>query len=284
MMNYISRITLILSAFLFFSLTACAPPKAVLKTSAQVLNELEPHFRVGKPAGSGPFPTIMYLHGASDNAWYDHPEKMTALLNEAGYATIFIDSYTGRGISGATLRTGRLLPAERAADLLVALNWAEQQSWVKKGALGAIGYSHGAMTIMDALVMAPPQRKPTGLIDVPGNSLSNLKASVLFYPWCAGDIMGVELNKSLDEDWNVALPILAILPGADTVSDASICSAILSRHAAKGLPVTTLKLPGVGHTFDQTKDDHGNTQPEYDAAATKKSYAAAIAYFDKYLK
>jgi dienelactone hydrolase len=282
--NSILKFSVILGAISALSLTACAPPKAVLKTSSQVLNELEAHYKIGKPSGAGPYPTIIYLHGASDNAWYDHPEKITATLNSAGYATIFVDSYAGRGISGTALRSGTLLPAERAADLLISLDWAGQQSWVKTDAIGVIGYSHGATTVMDALVLAPPSRKPAGLIDTPSSGISNLKAGVLFYPWCADDIMGIELNKVFDEDWDVAVPLLGILPGADKGSDAALCSSIFSRHADKGLPVSRLDLPGVGHTFDQVNDDHGNPQPEYDPKATEKAYDATMAFFDKHLK
>ncbi len=282
-MSFINTFKVTLAALVVLSISACAPPKAELKTSAQVLGEIEPHLRTSKPSGAGPFPTVLYLHGGSDSAWYDHPKEITAVLNDAGFATIFIDSYTGRGINGHSVRSGALLPAERAADLLIALDWAKKQPWVKQGSIGAIGYSHGAATILDALVLAPP-KKPTGLTDVPSNALANLNAAVLFYPWCATDIMGIELNKFADEDWNIAVPILSVLPGDDQGSDAALCSAVMDRHIAKGLPVTRLDLPGVGHTFDQTHDDHGGVQPEYNATAKKTAYDATLAYFKKHLK
>jgi len=278
------RILSLFAAVLALALAACTPPKAVLKSSQQVLSELEPHYRIGKPAGSGPFPTVILLHGASDNAWYDHFDKVTAQLNDAGFATVFVDSYAGRGISGTSVRGGTLLPPERASDLLVTLDWTINQPWVKKDGIGALGYSHGGATIMDALVLAPPTRKPNGLTDIPAAGMSPLKAAVLFYPWCADDIAGIELTKAYDEDWSAKTSLLAFLPGNDQMSDMDLCQSILTRHAAKGLPIRQVPLKGVGHTFDQVTDDHGNPQDTYDAAAAKKAYEDTLRFFTENLK
>jgi len=273
-----NRIVSVLGLITALVLMGCTPPKAVLKSSSQVLGELEPHFRVNKPIGAGPFPTVIVLHGASDSAWYDHFENVTAKLNTAGFATVFVDSYKGRGLSGQSLRGGTLLPPERASDLLVTLDWATRQSWVKQASIGALGYSHGAATIMDALVLAPPLKKPDGLTDAPPKGMSPLSAAVLFYPWCSDDVVGIELTKSYDEDWSADVPLLAFLPGNDTISDMKICTNILSRHQAKGLPITSIDLPGVGHTFDQKTDDHGNPQSTYDSRATQRAYGEAIKF------
>lgn len=260
-------------------LSACTPPKAVLKSSAQVLAELQPYYKISKPSGAGPFPTVIVLHGASDHAWYAHFEEVTKKLADEGFASVFVDSYGERGISGQSLQGGRLLPSERAGDLLVTLQWLKGQSWARQGAVGALGYSHGAATIMDSLVLAPPMRKPTGLKDPQADALSNLKAAVLFYPFCSSDIAGYEITKAYDEDWSMPLEMLAFLPGSDQVSDMKLCGTIFDRHKKKGLPITTVDLPGVGHTFDQVNDDHGNTQNTYDAKAKSEAYANTIAFF-----
>lgn len=137
---------------------------------------------------------------------------------------------------------------------------------------------------MDALVLAPPARKPNGLTDVPATGLTPLKAGVLFYPWCADDIAGIELTKAYDEDWSVQTPLLAFLPDNDQVSDIDLCKAILSRHENKGFPVQQVVLTGVGHTFDQITDDHGNPQNTYDAMAAQESYEASLRFFTENLK
>ena len=278
------RLLSLLSLFTLFILVGCTPPKAVLKSSAQVLGELEPYYRVSKPTGTGPFPTVIILHGASDFAWYDHFKNVAAKLNTAGFATVFVDSYAGRGISGPALRGGTLLPPERAGDLLVTLDWATRQPWVKQGAVGTLGYSHGAATIMDALILAPPKRKPVGLTDTPSKGITPLSAAVLFYPWCSSDVVGIELTKAYDEDWSVDVPLLAFLPENDMVSDMDICTNTLNRHKAKGLSVTAIDLPGVGHTFDQKTDDHGNPMDVHDAKASEMAYVKTIEFFKAKLK
>lgn len=279
MQSAYSRLIHLTCLLLLFALAACAPPQAVIKSPAQVLAELEPHYRVSLPEGAGPFPTILLLHGASDLAWYNHFETVSRSLNQAGFATIFVDSYAGRGLTGRALRSGRLLPGERAADLLITLDWAARQSWVQPEAIGALGYSHGAATIMDALVLAPPARTPTGLTTTPAGALQKLKAAVLFYPWCNADIMGVEVTKAYDEDWSEPVPLLAFLPLADKASDSKLCAEIFARESARGMPVTVRELPGVGHTFDQARDDHGNPQKEYNPDAAATAYATTIEYF-----
>lgn len=276
----------LLAALLLLALPelGCAPPKAEIKTPEQVLAELAPHYRTVLPEGSGPFPVVLVLHGATDNAWYSFPETLLNRLAQEGFAAVFIDSYAGRDITGRALRSGRLLPGERAADLLVSLQWVETRPWARKGAVGAIGFSHGAATIMDALVLAPPLRRPTGLSSSPEGGLAPLAAAVLLSPWCADDVMGIELTKAFDEDWNAEVPVLALLPGADKISDEELCAAIFRRHAEKGLPVSVLPLEKAGHAFFQKLDDHGNPQPEYDPALAAAAFDETIRFLRDHLK
>jgi dienelactone hydrolase len=137
---------------------------------------------------------------------------------------------------------------------------------------------------MDALVLAPPERKPTGLEYAPEGALDRLAAAALFYPYCSHDVMGVEVLKAADEDWSRPTPLLVFLPQADKVSDVQLCEDVFARHAAKGLPVEVVELHGVGHTFDQTHDDHGERQKEYDREAAQAAYRMALEFFERRLK
>ncbi len=160
----------VLAVLIFVLGGMAAAPK--MKTPGQVLGELEPHYRIFRPKGPGPHPAVMVFHGAADEAWKG-PEgneqfmHIITALRDKGYAVIFVDSYSGRGLSGSQLRSGTLLPAERAADLLVTLDWARKQPWVDRERIAAVGFSHGGTTIMDAFVLAPPKRRPAGLISAP---------------------------------------------------------------------------------------------------------------------
>lgn len=248
-------------------LGACAPPGPVMKTSAQVLAEIEPGFHVAQPAGAGPHPVVLVLHGASDKSWYPVYQEILDRFAQAGYAAVFVDSYTGRNVNGPALRSGAMLPGERAADLLAALDWTRGQPWADGKRIAAVGYSHGAATILDSLVLAPPGPGATGLKDVPAGGLDGLKAGVLYYPWCSGPVMGLELMKAVKNDWSAPVPILAFVPDKDRDSDVKLCTQILERHAAKGLPVEIVHYPNAGHTFSQAVDDHGNAVATYDAEA-----------------
>lgn len=264
-----------------------AAPK--MKTPGQVLGELEPNFRIFRPKSPGPHPTVMVFHGAADEAWKG-PEgneqymHIITALRDKEYAVIFVDSYSGRGLSGSELRSGALLPAERAADLLVTLDWARKQSWVDRDRIAAVGFSHGATTIMDAFVLAPPRRRPTGLLSVPPGGLKGLRSAVLYYPFCRGSVAGFQLVKAVKEDWEVPVPMLAFLAGNDELSDAKLCMKILKRHQSKGLPVRVREYPDSTHGFDGQYGSPEDESLRYDEKAARDSIHRMTAFLAENLK
>jgi len=241
----------------------CTPPPPVAKTVATVLSELQPHYRIFKPSGNGPYPTVILMHGASDRPWFSVYEGFAKEFQSAGYAAVWVDAYSGRGISGHAIRGGTLLPAERAADIYATLDWLKTQDWVRQDAIGVVGWSHGAATIMDALVLSPPARLPPGLTDRPNSSAADLKGAVLIYPWCSGSIAGFELLKAVKNDWTAETPVLGLIATADSVTDHALCRDILERHKGQGRPIEIVTFKA-GHNFDMTTDDYGKPWESYD--------------------
>ncbi|MBT4268966.1 MAG: prolyl oligopeptidase family serine peptidase [Deltaproteobacteria bacterium] len=265
------------------TLSACSIGKPVMKSTAQVHAELEPGYHIFKPKGDPPYPTIMMLHGASDTAWFAVYEGWAKDFQSEGYAVVAVDSYHSRGIGGRNLRSGTLLPGERAADILVTLDWMKRQSWIKQDAIAAVGWSHGGGTILDGLVLNPPKRRPTGLIDLPESTMMDLKAVVLFYPGCLDKVMGIELMKVIENDWEETPPMLAFLPRHDEVANMKLCARILDRHLAKGHPITYNWVNG-GHSFDQATDDYGQPFSTSDAKLKKQTWDQMFEFLDKQLK
>ena len=251
---------------LLLLLVACTPPAPPARQPGDVLSRLEPHFRLFKPAGEAPYRTILFFHSASDMAWYPAQETFIGNIVAQGYAVVYADMYSGRGLNGKAARSGALLPKEVAGDVMVTLDWARRQSWIDGERIAAWGVSLGAAGIMDALTLAGPGRMPTGLNTKPPGGLSGLKAAVLLSPWCSNDIVGFNMLASVHDDFTASVPLLAILPSADGSSDVALCREILERNRAAGATVRIQSYPGAGHTFAQPLDDYGNPFPDYDAA------------------
>jgi dienelactone hydrolase len=166
---------------------------------------------------------------------------------------------------------------------MIAVDWVSRQSWVAPGKAGLFGISFGAATIMDAFVLDAPGKMPTSLSQKPPGGLKTVKGAAMLSPWCASDVMGFNLIKAVHEDFSRKVPILAILPGSDSVSDQALCQSILGRHKAKGQDITIVPVSGAGHTFAQENDDYGDQFEDYDAAEAKKAWGRIYAFFKKRL-
>ena len=256
----------------------CALPPPKSKTSAEVLREIEPGYRVFRADRQGLQPVVLVLHAASDRAWTPDSDALVRRLVASGYGVVFIDSYTGRGISGSSLRAGALLPAERAADLLVTIEWAARQPWIDPKRIAVFGHSHGATTILDALVLAPPDNKPTGLVDPPAEALRRVKGAVVRSPWCVAPILGNELVKSVRLDWSIETPLLAFLPTADTVSDPMLCRNALERAKGRNSAVEVVYYQGARHNFPISITETGQVGADYRSDLAEDSFLRTIAF------
>ena len=136
---------------------------------------------------------------------------------------------------------------------------------------------------MDALVLDAPGRLSTSLTEKPDDGLKVVKGAALLSPWCASDVMGFNLIKSVHEDFARQVPMLAILPQADTDSDPALCKAILERNKAKNALIEVIPVAGAGHTFAQEKDDYENMLADYDAGKAKDAWRRIYAFFKKRL-
>jgi len=170
---------------------------------------LSPHLSVVKPAGPGPFPVVVQMHGCG--GVQPLQSRYARAANAAGVAAVIVDSLAPRGISRLeahlTVCSGlRLRGAERANDLVAVLHWLEAQTWADPRQVAAIGWSHGAWSIMEALA-ALPKNTPPGDVGV-----SALKLTALFYPYAGPPARTHRLG------WGLARPrVFACLGGRDAV-------------------------------------------------------------------
>ncbi len=257
-----------------FGTTSVSQPSE--RSAAERLALVEPHFRIFKPTGDPPFPTILYFHGASNTAWHPEQEETIQRIAGEGYAVVYVDAFTGRKIGGERVRSGGLYPFETAGDVMVTVDWANQQSWIDSDRIALWGRSFGAATIMDALTLSAPDRMPLRMSEKPAIGLDTVKAIVLQSPFCMKDVFVVRVMASWKEDFSVKVPIQIILPGADNY--APVCRKILERNKANGMPVDIITYKGAGHTFTQPTDDYGNGFPDYDKEKAEDAWLQKIAF------
>jgi dienelactone hydrolase len=222
------------------------------RTPDQLASLLTPYFKIKTPPGKGPFPTIICIHGSSglinpDGRMWKTASDWAEYLAGLGYATICVDSYTGRSINAMSDLQNKMFVGQQPGDVLVALNEARKLSFVDKENLVLIGWSMGAWSIMDIFAMNPPEEIPANLKNVQDHPLGGLKAAVLFYPYCDPPA------KAKGKGWTQDIPVLILMGGKDPLTKA--CLEIVSILENKRRPVKAHVYPSAQHVFDGTPED-----------------------------
>jgi len=242
-------------------------PNAAAETLQQRIAHLEPHFTVTLPEGEGPFPVLVMLHGCGGQRPF--LDDMAQVGVRAGAAVINVDSYAHRRISRmaafATVCTGaRLHGRERAGDLFAALAWARTQHWAAPNRMAAIGWSHGAWTIMDGLSLRPgaEMARATGLSDLPEEPLAGLAGALIVYPYAG---IGTYAGR---RDWRIAPKSIAIIAERDYIVGSS--RAALERQRARGAPIEILLFENATHAFEDEEAE--DPRVRYNPQATAREH------------
>ncbi len=215
-------------------------------TPAELALVVVPYFETVTPEGDGPFPTVVAFHGCggvveANFMWADS-------LAAQGYATVLVDSFTGRDQQRDPVCNGYAFwGSERAGDVAIALEAVRRLPFVQADQLALMGWSHGAWAIMDFLAMVPDER-PTNLKALPDDPLAGIQATVLFYPYCA-------FPARTDADgWNKNVPTLMLLAGGDTYVPTDACLEAAAYLEATGVPLQMHTYPDANHAFDESDD------------------------------
>jgi len=226
---------------------------------------------LAKPAGKGPFPAAVLLHGsggfhASMLTWADR-------LSRWGYVAFSIDSFSPRGRQGAGS-----VANEQAGDAFEALRYLAGLPLVRTDAVALMGFSMGGMSTMADLEL--------------GSSIARLypdrfRAGIAFYPQCDG-FSGL-----------MAVPTLVLVGELDDWTTAAACTDMVAGKSVIGLErapgvrsnVKLIVYPGAHHGFDiadlgiipggVTVEGH---RLEYNEAATRDSAQQVRAFLDSTLK
>ncbi len=161
-----------------------------------------------RPAGAGPFPAIVALHGCG-GPWQPRDDDWGNRLAGAGFLVVFPDSFGSRGLGSQCMTRARSLrPRDRAEDAFATAEWLASRKDVARSRIGLLGWSNGGSTVLSA---ARTGRGPKGL---------EFRQAIAFYPGCRifaeeshyRTRLPVTILHGLADNWTPAEPCKT-LPG-----------------------------------------------------------------------
>lgn len=176
-----------------------------------------------KPAGTGPFPAIVALHGcgglgsgsARDQDWGNR-------LVAAGFIVIFPDSFGSRGLrSQCNVRDREVKSKDRAGDAFATAEWLATRPEVMRSRIGLLGWSNGGTTVLSA---SRTIRAPKGV---------EFRHAIAFYPGC---------KVMAEQNFRARIPVTIFHGLADDWTPPEPCQKLSG--------VNFIGFPGAYHDFD----------------------------------
>jgi dienelactone hydrolase len=179
-------------------------------------------------------PVVIVMHsGAGQGGATDAVADWVRILNEAGFATFTIDSFTPRGILSFA-ETGRLSSLVRVVDAYPALALLSKHPLIDPDKIIVMGGSHGGTTALYS-GMARFQKSH-------GSPDLKFAGHIVFYGFCATTYHDDEV---LDQR-----PLLMLHGAADNAVPAAACRDYAARLAKAGTNVRFIEYPDAHHRFD----------------------------------
>ena len=211
--------------------SASVPPTPLRQRLARERGEIaqaEPGIEITgellRPAGNGPFPALVMLHGCGGPSPKTDPIKAERYVSW-GYAALRFDSFAPRGIKN--MCNGAV--ADRAQDALGALDYLAHLSFIDPRRIAVVGFSQGGGAALAAI----------NLNDAAILSASRFRAAVLYYP-----------SVCPSEHHNLLAPVLVLIGERDDWTPARTCRAELATREGKPGSVSLIAYPGAFHSFD----------------------------------
>ena len=234
-----------------------------------------------KPEGEGPFPAVVLIHGCgglekntSHQTVWRGMGRHAAFLNNNGYVTLIVDSFSSRRITDGCQRPLSYYPLQ-IRDAQTAFDHLDSLPFVDSDRIGLVGLSLGGGT---ALRMA--QSSHVDNISLKGKR--TFSAFVAYYPWC-------------EPRWGYLLdrPILIMTGAEDNWTPATRCIGLVDvANNTKNESIIELKVyPGAHHSFDlpmggpyYVEGDSGRVHTvQGDDGAWRDSQERMLAFFTTYL-
>jgi dienelactone hydrolase len=238
-----ARVKILGAALVALFCTGCATT-APLPRVIDLASDGSPIVAHWKPVGESatPRPAVVALHGCGglyqrDGKTFDprYPRYVERLHN-AGYHVLLPDSFTPRGTSSICTVKGnqRTITIEaRRTDVVAAVHWLARQPNVDPKRIVLLGWSHGAITSLNAINSARP------------GFAAPLAGAVVFYPGC---------YDLLRRPFKLDIPVLILLAEKDDWTPAAPCVELGDRTRSRQpqVDLTVRLYPDSYHGFDGT--------------------------------
>jgi len=247
---------------------SCAGARAPDVTPEELSVRLRAHDEILRPAGQGPFPTVLLVPGCAGTR--DFHRSWAGFFVETGFAAVILDSFSGRGFAPGCAGD-RGWGRERAGDILVTLADLRGRSFVDAERLALVGWAQGGRAVMDALAHGQAGSPPPGLTRLPAGAAGGVRAAALLYPDCRFGAGWKRLDWPRDLRALLVLGRVAAPQGPDACQQSAVD--LLERGAL--LEVIVYQAP---RGFDDPTRV-GSERPAYDAASSADARVRVAALF-----
>jgi len=218
------------------------------------------HAQLYKPAGEGPFPTVIALHGCGGLGGHADPvlpryRDWAERLLKSGNAVLLPDSYGSREL-GPQCRVKEMhikARRERVADIAASRAWLMKQSWVARDRVSLIGWANGASALLWAV-------RPQSAAREAG---PDFRAAIAFYPDC---------RISAGLGWSARVPTLVLIGANDDVSSPQACRQMVDGAHGRSALARIVVYPGAYHDFDRANTPLHALAGSNDAAAPEHGH------------
>jgi dienelactone hydrolase len=210
----------------------------VLCASTSFAEALSDGYRVFRPDGAGPYPSVALVSGCSGFApvgarkFY---ERVADELRGRGYVVLFVDYVGRRGLQHCA-RPPMVSEREAAHDLVMAVTWLRSQPFVDPARISALGWSYGGGAVLVALADNTDEQL-------------GLARAIVYYPICRAV-----------RPWRGATPVLMLLAGDDEVAPSRACQVAVEKSGTPSV-VKTVTYHGALHAFDVSEIPEGTRGP-----------------------
>ncbi|HEV8437636.1 MAG TPA: dienelactone hydrolase family protein [Methylomirabilota bacterium] len=237
-----------------------------------------------RPAGDGPFPAVVQLHGCGGLEAQSY--RWARWFAERGYVALVVDSFGPRHVKG-DCQSGPDEPpiTARLDDAFGGLRYLQSLPYVQGDRVAAVGWSQGGVYAM-AVVNGPSlERARKRGVDLPAVGFA---AAIGVYPGGCFSLVNQQVIR----------PLLVLSGGADDWTSPIECAEMVSAMRSRGADASIVVYPGAYHYFDVEgrrlevlpdveNDDkpsgHGATVG-YQAAAAADAHRRMEAFLARHLK
>ncbi len=255
LLSAIAFLTLFAVAFSAAAAPLAAPHQVDIPSGNAIL-----HAQLYKPAGEGPFPVVIALHGCGGLGGRSEPVQpryrdWAEQLLKGGKAVLLPDSYGSRELGPQCRAKEQKIRArrERVADIMASRQWLVEQPWAAHDRISLLGWANGASALLWAV---RPQLLSRSVEP-------DFRSAVAFYPDC---------RISAGLGWSARVPTLLLIGAKDDISSPPACRQMIDGARGRSALTRIVVYPGAYHDFDRMNFPLHATAGTSDAATPERGH------------